>query len=257
MDGTVGEQLNVALNGNLSPGVLEMNHSKSILCFHQAFQKCGWLVALLIAAIQLPVVGAEEKGTAGSDKSAPVTLQGGVVKVEVTLNDLRDARLSSSRVRKAAANLYDEVTRQQVTMNYNPNLVGTTVITIPTPTFTGQYLPPRRKWVAAAMAEIGPIMNLFKEDVETAIESDRRTNVSEATREVLDPLRDDVFALVKSSFSTYQELEKLTGGSGYDSNAIASAAKGLDNQMKQLDRSLKKGISTLQKEAKSSKKSKA
>jgi hypothetical protein len=188
---------------------------------------------------------------------AATTLKGGVVEVSVTLNDLRDARLSISRVRKAAANLYDEVTRQQVTMNYNPNIVGTVVISVPTPSFTGQLLPARKKWVKESMGEIGPIINLFKEDVDAAIESDRHTNVSESTRKQLDPLREDAFSLVKSAFGTYKELEGLTAGSSFDNNAIATAAKSLDQDMKQLDKSFKKGISILQKEEKSSKKSRA
>lgn len=217
----------------------------------------GFLGALIISAFQSPIADAEETGNANSDKESSVKLQGGVVKVEVTLNNLRDARLSVSRARKAIANLYDEVTRQQVTMTYNPNLVGTTVITIPMPSFTGQYLPPRKKWVTASMSEIGPIMNLFKEDVDNAIESNRQTDVSEAAREVLDPIKANVFALVKSSFSAYKELEDLTSGSGYDSAKIASVSNNLDAHMKRLDQTLKKGISALQKEAKSRKKSNA
>lgn len=216
----------------------------------------SFLGTLLIATFQAPIAGAEETGTAASDKESSVKLQGGVVKVEVTLNNLRDARLSISRVRKATANLYDEVTRQQVTMNYNPNLVGTTVITIPMPTFSGQYLPARKKWIAASMAEIGPILNLFKEDVDNAIESNRQTDVSEATREVLDPIKANIFALVKSSFSAYKELEDLTSGSGFDNSKIASASNNLDAHMKRLDQSLKKGISALQKEAKSARRAK-
>lgn len=182
-------------------------------------------------------------------------LQGSVVKVEVTLNHLRDARLGVSRVRKAAANLYDEVTRQQVTMNYNPNVVGTTVINIPTPTFSGQFLPARKRWVKESMDEIGPIINLLKEDVDLAVESNRRTEVSEQTKKSLDPLREDAFGCVKSAFATYKQLEQLTSGDTYDNGAIASAAKQLDKEVRDLDRKFKRGISILQKEAKRSRNS--
>ncbi|HNB21762.1 MAG TPA: hypothetical protein PKZ32_05085 [Candidatus Melainabacteria bacterium] len=187
-----------------------------------------------------------------SQSQAP--LQGQVVQIDVTLNDLRDARLAISRLRKAAANLYDEVTRQQVTMGFNPNVIGTTVIMMPRPSFTGAYLPARPKWVKESMDDIGPILELFKEDVDAAIESNRRTQVSEDARQSLDPLRDDVFARVKTSFATYQQLQQLTAGNTYDNNAIAAASKSLDNQMKELDRQLKRGISILQKEAKAVKK---
>ena len=180
-------------------------------------------------------------------------LKGAVVQIHVTLNDLRDARLAVSRARKASANLYDEVTRQDMTMSFNPNVVGSTVIMTPMPMFSGACLPARPKWVKEAMAEIGPIIELFKEDVDAAIESNRRTDVSEDARQKLDPVRDQAFAGIKSAFEIYKQLQTLTSGTTYDNNAIATAAKSLDKQMKQLDQSLKRGISILQKEAKSQK----
>jgi hypothetical protein len=190
-----------------------------------------------------------------AEPDAPIKLQGGVVKVGDGLNDLRDARLSVSRVRKAVANLYDEVTRQQVVMNYNPNIIGTTVISIPSPSFTGQLLPARPKWVKAAMEEIGPQIALFKEDVDIAIESDRQIDASEPTREALAPLRDEAFKSVNQSFNLYKQLEGLTSGSSYDNSSIAQVAQSLDKELKVMDKSLKKGVSILQKEAKAAKKS--
>lgn len=215
----------------------------------------GFLLSSTVAAALsiTPCLGAE--GASASDTASPKVIQGGVVKVEVSLNDLRDARLAVSRVRKAAANLYDEVTRQEMTMTSNPNMIGTTVISIPTPSFTGQYLPPRSRWVKASIREISPIMNLFKEDVDVALESNRHVDVSDATSKQLDPLRNELFSSVKSSFETYEQLASLTEGPGYDNRAIADKSKSLDKEMKQLDRTLKKGVSILQKEAKSAKKS--
>jgi hypothetical protein len=214
-------------------------------------------VASLIVGFSA-VANYAEDPKSGSLGTPSNPIQGGVVKIDVTLNDLRDARLSTSRVRKAAANLYDEVTRQQVTMNYNPNVVGMAVIMTPSPSFTGAYLPPRKKWVEAAMSEIGPIITLLKEDVDLAIESNRRTEVADATRAQLDPLRDEAFSKVNTSFDLYKQLQKLCFGvSSYDNQAIAHVASSLDHEMKSLDKSLKKGIAVLQKEAKASKKTKS
>lgn len=217
------------------------------------------LFVSLIFASQIttfvPAMADDASGTAaGAAAPSATTMQkGNVVKAEVTLNDLRDARLSVSRVRKAAANLYDEVTRQQMTMSYNPNVVGTSVIMTPRPTFDGPSLPPRKKWVDASMAEIGPEIKLFKEDVDAAIESNRRTDVSTDARNQLDPIRDEAFEIVNKSFAEYTYLEKLTAGPNYDNGAIASTVQGLNERMKQLDKSLKKAIRILQKEAKSAK----
>ena len=192
--------------------------------------------------------------TTSSTPATGTTLQGQVVQIDVTMNDLRDARLAIGRLRKAAANLYDEVTRQQVTMGFNPNVIGSTVLMTPMPTFSGPCLPARPKWVKEAMDDIGPIIELLKEDVDAAIESNRRTHVSASARQSLDPLREDVFSRVKSSFDTFKQLQQLTAGNIYDNNAIATSVKSLDNQMKAVDRQLKRGISILQKEAKAARK---
>lgn len=199
------------------------------------------------------VYGADEANNPASDAPSDVQLKGGVIKVDVQLNNLTDARLDISRVRKAIANLYDEVTRQQVTMNYSPNMVGTMVIMTPTPTFTGQFLPARKKWVDASMAEIVPIIKLFKEEVDAAIEDNRRLDAGENTRKQLEPLRDQAFKGVQSSFESLVQLEKLTNTTAYNNQAIASTSKNLDKQMKDLDRNLKKAIGILQKEARTRK----
>lgn len=191
--------------------------------------------------------------TSSPDEPSAATLKGTVIQIEDRLNQLRDARLSISRVRKATANLYDEVTRQPVTMGFNPNVVGTTVIMTPMPMFSGPCLPARKKWVVASMDEIGPIINLFKEDVDTAIETNARADVGNAARKALDPIREKAFATVKTSFDLYKQLVGLTAGATYDNNSIASVTKNLDAQVKQLDRDFKKAISILQKEAKSAK----
>ncbi len=199
-----------------------------------------------------PALGAEPDKTVETPSST--TLQGQVVQIDVTLNDLRDARLSISRVRKATANLYDEVTRQQMTMSFNPNLVGSTVIMTPTPSFTGAFLPPRKKWVDESVEEIGTVINLFKQDVDAAIESNRRTDVRDSARKALEPFREEAFALVKGSFDFYKQLEGMTAGPNYDNQGISSVTTKLDDQMKRLDKTLKNGIKILQKEAKAGKK---
>ncbi len=209
----------------------------------------GLLGSLLASS---PVYSQNETG-ASSDAPSSMQLKGQVIKVDVQLNNLTDARLDISRARKAIANLYDEVTRQQVTMNYSPNMVGSMMIMTPRPSFSGTFLPARKEWVDESMADIVPIINLFKVEVDTAIENNRQVDVSDATRKKLEPLRAEVFKLVKSSSDTLTQLEGLTNARSYDNQAIASASNSLDKQMKDLDKNLKKAISLLQKEAKSRK----
>lgn len=214
------------------------------------------LTASLVWGFHSPTSLAEQPSSASSEPASGTTLKGEVVKVQVSLNNLSDARLAINRVRKAAANLYDEVTRKEMSLNLNPNVVGSNVMmTIPQPVPTGSFLPPRKKWMNQSMVEINPILHLFKEDVDNAIETNRQTEVSEAVHQQLQPLRLQAFETVKASFSTFKELEKLTGAQTYDNKAIAAAAKALDSQMKDLDRDLKKGVAILQKEARKSNKS--
>ena len=161
------------------------------------------LIALaVLAGLNMPAQAEEGATTSGDAASKPIQ---GRVEANVALNNWRDARLSISRVRKAAANLYDEMNRQEmIMMSASPTMVGNTVLTRRTPVFTGQLLPPRKKWVDASVAEISPIIKLFKEDVDDAIQSDRRTDVSDEATKQLDPLREQAFTLIKASFDDFQ-----------------------------------------------------
>ncbi|MBX9694641.1 MAG: hypothetical protein K2Z81_19800 [Cyanobacteria bacterium] len=174
----------------------------------------------------------------------------GAVSVSTTLNTLKDARLSISRLRKAIANLFDEMTRQDTSMMYVPDVVGATFITTARPVSSGQRLPPRKNWVDEAMHEISPIMKLFKEDVDAAIENNNRAEVSSSARQKLDPMREDAFKRVKNSFDLYEKLEKLTEGPPYQADQAASLCEQIDREMKQLDKTLKRGMGILKKEQK-------
>lgn len=212
------------------------------------------MLALTVTMLAQPVLALDSQPdtTGGDGTSAP--LQGKVVEVGVTLNNLRDARLSINRVRKATANLYDEVTRQEVTMDFNPNAVGATLIMSPRPRNTGVILPARKKWVVASMQEIAPIIKLFKEDVDYAMETERRTEMRDAAMESFKPLKAEAFDLVNLSFQRFKRLEELTGGDTFDQSSIASEAQSLDSEMKKLDRVLKNAVAILQKEQRAARK---
>lgn len=217
--------------------------------------------ALVVAGMLVPTQSALADEGTSNGAEVPVAEQPkpleGRVEVGVTLENLRDARLSISRVRKATANLYDEMNRQTFQMMLQPNVVGSTMITTPKPFQTGQLMPPRKKWVDASMAEIGPIIKLFKEDVDIAIESNRRTDVRENAFEELTPIREQAFELVKSSFVDYKNLENATVGPVYDASSVTNLTRQLDSRMKELDKTLKKASRILTKESKAMRKRKA
>ncbi|MDZ4837674.1 MAG: hypothetical protein SGJ27_28140 [Candidatus Melainabacteria bacterium] len=213
------------------------------------------LIALsVLAALNMPAQAEESATTSGEAASKPIE---GRVEANVSLNNWRDARLSISRVRKATANLYDEMNRQElIMMNASPTMVGNTILTRRTPAYTGQVLPPRKKWVDASVAEIGPIIKLFKEDVDAAIQSDRRTDVSDEATKQLDPLREQAFTLIKTAFDDFQKIEQLSAGPTFANKTISTASEKLDADMKELDKILKKGMSIISKEAKAARKRK-
>lgn len=182
------------------------------------------------------------------------TLAGGAVSVQTAVRDLRDARLAIGRARKATANLFDEVSREDLSASSKDSLVGSSAMISLTPAFSGKYLPPREKWVSASMAEMAPIMNLLKEDVQLAVETNRHVEASDATTKALQPLRKDAFDSVNNSFQNFKELEQLTAGPSYDNHKIAFAARNLDTQLKVADRKLLSAIQILVREAQSSKK---
>lgn len=187
------------------------------------------------------------KATKNSTASQATKSKGTIVEIDETLNKLRDARLAISRVRKESANLYDEVTRHH--MRHNTTMIGTTVMSLASKNFSGKTLPARKRWVDASMAVLGPIISLFKEDVDVAVENNRQTKVSEPVKVAFTSLRTDAVKAVNSSFAIYKHLQSLTAGDNYDNAAIADDVKNLDAQMLALDSSLRNGVSILQKEA--------
>jgi hypothetical protein len=191
---------------------------------------------------------------AGSQPPAPAgstaaPLKGQVQLIEINLAEVRDLGLDVKHVRHAATSLYDEVSRQPVQINTMPEMVGMgTIIQIPV-SFSGTgYLPPRKKAIEGAMQSMRPFIELSKQDVDEYAAGHRRLDISDHTRQLVKPLTDEWVVCISDAYAQFKTLEDLTKGPGYDNGSIASAAAGIDRDMKRLEKAVKEFYKILQKE---------
>jgi len=165
----------------------------------------------------------------------------------VTLENLKESGMAIEKVRRAASDLYEEVAQRQVTLTSTPNVVGFTVLNMPTGFQTGNYLPPRRKWVDAYMQEMVTIIKLMKEENDDVINGKTQLLVPESTRTPLKDLFDQWVGLVSDVYSKLSELEKATQQKLLDNASIANASLSIHKDMKQLEGVRKKVYKILQK----------
>jgi hypothetical protein len=176
-------------------------------------------------------------------------LSGGIKYVESWVEDVREAQLDVKRVKSALNNLFDEVTREPVTWSMPPNLIGTTVISIPLNINFASALEPRKKWIDESMSIIVPVISLFKEDVDKAEEDDLKTLPEDAASE-LGPLRKSWAAAVTDVDAKLTRLKELTNQPSYDKPDIAATTKAIYNDMIHLDAHLKEARKILTNAAK-------
>lgn len=199
---------------------------------------------------------AQTQSTKGPKNSDAVkALEGEVETVELDLQTLRDLGLDIKKVRHAASGLYDEVTRQPVTIQSTPNFIGNgTIINIPTGfSSAGGVLPPRKKAVDAAMAAMRPFITIAKEDVD-AFESGRKElNLPQHLLDQLKPNFDDWKVAAKDASTQLAQLEPLTQGPPYANDAIGSHASAIDKDMRTLESDRREIYKVLQSEGKDAK----
>lgn len=218
----------------------------------------GLALLIVAGAATAPVLA---EGSGASKTSAPAdstgvkkSLQGGVKLIEVDLGELRDMDLDIKRVRNAANSLKSEVSRQAVTINTTPSMIGMgTIIQVPTSFSGGGYLPPRKTAIDAAMGAMRPFIELSKRDVDDFAAGNRQLDLSESTRAKMKPLSEEWVRCISGSYSQLKILDDLTRGPSYDDQSIAGASSVIDKNMKDLGKALKQFYKLLQKEGKQDK----
>ena len=93
-------------------------------------------------------------------------------------------------------------------------------------------------------------IELTKADVDEFVAGRRKLHISEATRATLNPLSEQWVKYVDDAFSHFKILQSLTVGPVFDNQFIGSAAMAIDDDLKQLGKTLKQVYRLLQKEGK-------
>lgn len=177
-------------------------------------------------------------GQAGSDNSTGNTgLKGGVQKVELSLEKLRDVGLDLKELLKGLSSLYDEVTAQPVQLITEPEIVGRgIVINIPVGTMpVGPRPPARKKRVDIAMGQIAPVVTMMKENVDEVVAGKRELDLPSDVIETLQPQFKAWTKAVDATAGQLSQLQQLTQGPPYDNDAIAQTAAAMEKNVKTLD----------------------
>lgn len=189
-------------------------------------------------------------GSEASTKSPP--LQGGVQKVELSLEKLRDVGLDLKHTLKAVGGLYDEVTIQPVTLITEPEVVGRgIIIQIPIGTQpVGPRQPARKDRVDLEMSSIRPEITLLKTNVDEFMSGHRQLDLPDDVLTELQPETKKWVEIVNQLSDQLSKLNQLTGGPPYDQDGIAAVAVDMQKEIKQLDETRRKIYKVIRKEGK-------
>lgn len=239
----------------------------------QTRSRIFWAISAAIVAAHNPVALAESGSAAGSEASSQPTqtqsggatdglsqpdrsqappIKGGVQKVVLNLERLRDIGLDLKHVLSASNHLFDEVTIQPVTMVTEPEIVGFgTVINIPIATQpVGPPLPPRKDRLDLAMNQMKPIVTMFKQRCDDFVAGRAELDLPQDVMAKLEPSFAQWVDLVNDVNSQLVGLEPLTQGPTYDNQAIADAANAIQKDVKKLEKTRKTIYKVIQKEGK-------
>jgi hypothetical protein len=179
-------------------------------------------------------------------------LEGGVQKVELSLDHLREVGLDLKQVMTSSRHLYDEVMIQPVAMITQPEMIGPgMIINIPVGTRSvGPAQQPRKDRVDMAMNNMAPIISMLKKNADDFVSQEKELDVSPDTQTKMEPLVKDWLAGVNQISAELAQLQSLTAGPTYDNAAIASACTEMQKTAKELDKVRGKAFKIIKKEGK-------
>ena len=122
------------------------------------------------------------------EQNKTITLEATIQKQEVTLQSISDVRLDLKRVRIAASNIFDEVTREPIDFSTAPNVIGGSLIINPIHIRETGVLEPRTEWIENCVMKMGPTIELLRKDVENIGQDDSSLALSEKSKAELDRL---------------------------------------------------------------------
>jgi hypothetical protein len=219
----------------------EIRHHKLFSMLMLSFCASGALVASAAPDTSPPpaVPQPSSPSTSTASPSSPSTqLQGGVQKIELSLQKLRDVGLDLKHLLKAVSGLYDEVTIRPVTIITEPEVVGRGImINIPIGTMpTGPVEPPRKDRVDLAMSEIRPVISMMKKNVDAFVSGNTQLDLQPGVQQQLQPQIKVWTSTVDNLSTRLSNLDQLTQGPPYSNDAIASATAAMQQDIKALDK---------------------
>lgn len=183
----------------------------------------------------------------GVNPSDAPDIKAGVNVYVVSLENLKEIGMAIQEVREAASDLYDEVSRREVTLTSTPNVVGFTVMSMPSGFTQGAYLPPRKKWVDTYMQDMSKTVKLMKEECDDVLAGKASIVVPAPQQEQVKAMFAQWVSYVNDTFNKVSDLEKVTGQPMLNNAAIANAALAINKDMKNLETLRKKVYKIYQK----------
>lgn len=204
---------------------------------------------LLLSILALSVVFLSDCPAVLADEPAKeeIDMEGHIEQGIITAEaGLRDLTTSLHHLKRAATDILTEVERQDMVVVGEPDVIGPMIIpAIPNPTGTvssGQFLPPRKKFIDYFMIQIDHLMPIVEKSSEAVTLPESATDQEKADRARLGELMIELQGC-------FQALDKVTAGPQYDNLAIARQAtafgdlvKKIDKRCKSLDRAMKKDL---------------
>lgn len=159
--------------------------------------------------------------------------------LQVSERQLRDLSEAIHHGRSATAALVNECQRVNEVMGGEIDFVGTDIIPILPSTAEGlggaQYLPPRPKYVAMHMSQLGTALPLVQDEIGSLKAPDADEKAATL------PYWDEMQSLWKDVQKHYEALGPLTTTQPFDTNSIVSEATALNKDLEQIDK-LRKDI---------------
>lgn len=174
--------------------------------------------------------------TTNNAASTKTTFKLSAQKVELSLEKLNDIAADLKNILSVSRHLYDEVMVQPVTVITEPEIINSTVISIPVGTQpTGPPRPARKERVDALMAQMRPMVDLLKTNADDFMSDSEVTEYPPDMEEKVDPLFKKWLAYMDDVYARLLTLEKLTVGPTYDNYAIAGTCQLIERDVKKVD----------------------
>lgn len=194
-------------------------------------------LAVTLAVGVIPASAADGAKTTDSKISAAQPTSNPVKTAAVSEErQLRQMGEAIKRVRRAASDLASECT-QPLEMVGEIDIIGTDVIPIMPATaegFGNQYIPPRPKYVNLHMSQLGSLIPILDDDINTL-------TIPDPEKDFANPLLADVRAAMTDIKKRYTTLQGLTvKGGDYDATAIVNECRGVHTSTGLIDSDRKK-----------------